>query len=290
MARTIERLRFIDQGVLRTRLESIDEPCIIEGAIDASPALERWSATYLKDKFGSVEIAYKISSCNAHPDLRADRIESMFRLKTSSFSTFIDAITTGPAEERARFLLTGDEEFLLRRRGGVETRGPALGRLLDDVRLPNVIPDDRLYSVWPWLSAAGVFTWLHYDNNGCHNLNAQLRGRKRVRLYAPDELAALAPFPPGGENPAHNVSQIDLEAPDAARFPDFSAAESWDGTLEAGELLFIPAWWWHAFWHLGAFNANVNFWWKPEQPRDSAVARYQARLDSEKAPSRPPEP
>jgi hypothetical protein len=31
---------------------------------------------------------------------------------------------------------------------------------------------------------------------------------------------------------------------------------------------------------LGTFNANVNFWWKPEHPRHNAVAARQAFLDA----------
>jgi hypothetical protein len=50
---------------------------------------------------------------------------------------------------------------------------------------------------------------------------------------------------------------------DLARFPRFADAECFTGVLEAGEMLFIPACWPHAFEHLGAINANVNFWWRP---------------------------
>ena len=51
----------------------------------------------------------------------------------------------------------------------------------------------------------GVRTWLHYDNNGCHNLNAQICGHKRCWLYAPDQLQRMHPFLLGSGNPAHNA-------------------------------------------------------------------------------------
>jgi len=28
-------------------------------------------------------------------------------------------------------------------------------------------------------------------------------------------------------------------------------------------MLFIPSYWWHAVYHLGDVNMNVNFWWIP---------------------------
>jgi hypothetical protein len=45
-------------------------------------------------------------------------------------------------------------------------------------------------------------------------------------------------------------------------------------------VLYIPAWWLHAFLHLGELNANVNFWWKPLHPTDNAVSRRQAGIDA----------
>jgi lysine-specific demethylase 8 len=122
--------------------------------------------------------------------------------------------------------------------------------------MPAQVPPERLYTVWAWLGGPGARTWLHYDNNGCHNLNAQLTGEKTCVLFAPEHLARLKPFPPEGANPAHNCSQLDIdEVP--ADIPRITAR------LEAGDLLFIPALWLHAFHHLGELNTNVNWWWKP---------------------------
>ncbi|HVR18103.1 MAG TPA: cupin-like domain-containing protein, partial [Polyangiaceae bacterium] len=61
--------------------------------------------------------------------------------------------------------------------------------------------------------------------------------------------------------------------------PRVFAAAALRATLEAGDLLFIPAWWPHAFFHHGEFNANVNFWWTPDSPRDNAVSRRQAAIE-----------
>ena len=117
------------------------------------------------------------------------------------------------------------------------------------------------------MSGRGVRTWLHYDNNGCHNLNAQITGEKRCALYAPELVGRLRLFRLGGSNPAHNCSQIDVEQGELADVPCLEA------TLHAGDLLFIPAWWLHTFLHLGELNTNVNFWWKPEHPLANPVAQ-----------------
>ena len=203
----------------------------------------------------------------------------MFARGKGSFGAFLDAITSGPSSERSRMLFTGDEQFILQRRNEQTTYCEYLRPLLDDVEFPAFLPRERLYTVWGWFSGGGVRTWLHYDNNGCHNLNAQITGTKRCLLFAPSELARLAPFPLGGKNPAHNCSQIDIEHPDFERYPEFRGVPSFEATLEPGDLLFIPAWWFHTFLHLGELNSNVNFWWKPESPVMNEVAARQMLID-----------
>jgi cupin-like protein len=256
--------------------ERSDTPVIVEGALAGWPALARWSPDYLAALVGDVRIRCKLSATGAHPDFHAATLGEMFATGESSLREFIAAITS---DATGRRLFTGDEKFVLRRRSGVTAIDPELAPLYADVAVPALVPPDRLYTVWAWLSGAGVRTWLHYDNNGCHNLNAQITGAKDCLLFAPDELDRLALWPPGA-NPAVNCSQIDIHAPDLARFPALAEVRAVSAHLEPGDLLFIPAWWLHAFAHTGAFNSNINFWWLPDSPRDNPVSRRQAALDA----------
>jgi lysine-specific demethylase 8 len=279
MAEAIERVGPVDAREFVSRFELPERPVVLAGAAAGWPAVTGWSPEALKAKLGDIEIPYKISVSHRHPDFSEPDLARVFARGRGRLRDLVDAVTSGPRAERARRLFTGDEQFLVRRRNGQTTVDPDLAPLLGDVRVPPYVPEDRLYTVWAWLSGPGVRTWLHYDNNGCHNLNAQITGRKRCVLYPPSDLPALYPFPPGGPNPAHNCSQVDVDAPDLGRFPDFAGASAMEATLEAGDLLFIPAWWFHAFLHLGDFNTNVNFWWKPEHVRPNPVATRQAELD-----------
>lgn len=267
-------------GELRdAALDLRDEPLIIKGGAAGWPAVERWTPEYLAARLGPIEIAYKVSSSNAHPDFRASTPREMFARQRGPLARFLELIGSGPPSERARYLFTGDEKFLLRRRLGQTHVDAELAPLLDDLATPALFSGEQLYTVWAWFSGPGVRTWLHYDNNGCHNLNAQLRGRKRCVLYAPDDLARLHPFPLGGENPAYNCSRIDVERPQGELRVD-ATVRGWHAELEAGDLLFIPAWWFHTFEHLGEFNANVNYWWRPSHPPWNVVAARQALVDA----------
>jgi lysine-specific demethylase 8 len=278
--RPVERVAPLDAQAFLERFEQQDRPVVIEGGVRHWRACTRWNPEYLIARIGHVRTQFKRSSNHQHPDFHQRSVPAMFARESMTFAEFFRALGNGPSEERARLLFTGDEHFVLQRRDGATRTDEALAPLLEDVEIPAQIPPDRLYTVWAWFSAAGVRTWLHYDNNGCHNFNAQITGRKECLLFAPEELERLYPFPFGGPNPAHNCCAVDVDAPDLATHPGFADASAVTATLEAGDLLFIPVWWLHTFSHLGAFNANVNFWWKPEQARENPVAARQAELDA----------
>jgi Cupin-like domain len=276
----VERTAAGSASAVGSRLEQRNAPLVIAGGVASWPAVSRWSADYLAERLGPIELSFKISSTNAHPDFRVRGLARMFARERAPFSEFLRRISTGPTAERARYLFTGDEQFLLRRRAGQTSIDPVLAPLLQDIETPALFPEARLHSVWAWFSGQGVRTWLHYDNNACHNLNAQITGRKRCVLFAPEELGKLHPFPLGGDNPAHNCSRIDVEDPAADVEQDLAAATPWHAELGPGDLLFIPAWWFHTFQHLGELNSNINFWWMPERPSWNVVAARQAILDA----------
>ena len=54
---------------------------------------------------------------------------------------------------------------------------------------------------------------------------------------------------------------IDIDEPDLQHFPRFSAAQSWDCTLDPGDVLYIPPLWFH---HVACegFCASVNMFWQ----------------------------
>jgi lysine-specific demethylase 8 len=274
-----EEIGELDARAFRERYETRDRPVVVRGGARGFPAFERWSLEYLRQTVGKVRAHHKLSVTNKHPDFDQPSLAVAFARGESTLGELFDAVTSGPEEDRAKRLFTGDERFLVRRRDGVTSLDPELAPLWHDVALPSIVPEERLYTVWAWFSGPGVRTWLHYDNNGCHNVNAQITGRKECLLFEPSAVSELYFFEPGGPNPAHNCSAVDVDAPDPRRFPRFCALRPWHATLAAGDLLFIPAWWPHAFSHRGEFNANVNFWWTPDAPRDNAVARRQAGLD-----------
>lgn len=84
-----------------------------------------------------------------------------------------------------------------------------------------------------FLGPEGTVTPLHKDFAHTYGSLAQIRGRKRVLLFSPEETPLLY----------HGL--LDPERPDFSRFPLFEFAQAYECVLEPGEILFWPPNWWH---------------------------------------------
>lgn len=99
-----------------------------------------------------------------------------------------------------------------------------------------------------WLGGAGSTTQAHYDV--ANNVLAQLYGRKRFRLWAPEEHFSLHVFPDAHRRARKAQVLIDTAAAkDASRRDGFplwdGKAAAMDVVLEPGDSIFIPAFWFH---------------------------------------------
>jgi len=129
----------------------------------------------------------------------------------------------------------------------------------------QVLPELTAMCLWPnyfqkwdkprvWLGPEGTVTPLHCDYDD--NLFAQVWGQKRFLLYPPHHAEFLYVHE---ANPALYGSPFDPQAPDYAAFPLAMQAWPLECVLQAGEMLFLPAGWFH---HVRAmsFSLSVNRW------------------------------
>ncbi|XP_069790635.1 tRNA wybutosine-synthesizing protein 5 isoform X3 [Narcine bancroftii] len=86
------------------------------------------------------------------------------------------------------------------------------------------------------------------------NLLIQVTGRKRVILFSPQDAPYL--YLTGDKSEI-----LDLNTPDLEKYPQFAKAQCYECQLEPGDMLFIPALWFHNTL-AKEFGVGVNIFWK----------------------------
>ncbi len=221
-----------------------NRPCVIEGVMDEWPALTAWTPDRLRARFGDEEVQIE-----AYVDPAAATSGNTDRCCWQMrFADFIDLVETGDGVN-GHYMTANN----------AATNADALAGLFDDIRWPDFLQPDGhpLGNGWLWYGPRGSFTPLHHDLT--NNLMAQFRGRKLVKLVAPFESAHLY-------NHEHRYSRVDLDAVDLARFPEMADVTIFEVVIGPGEMLFVPAGWWHT---VRALDVSItitfpNFVWETD--------------------------
>jgi hypothetical protein len=133
------------------------------------------------------------------------------------------------------------------------------------VRTSSWTPDTSYLHRWTnvWFGPAGVTTHTHYDIS--HNFYAQLNGKKRFILLAPDQAKNLYLYP--ALHPGAQQSQVRFENPDYQTFPRFKQAKALEAVLQPGDLLYLPPLWFH---HVTALtnSMSVSVWTRYQENQD----------------------
>lgn len=288
-----------------SELARLYEPLIIENAFEDWKALTRWSPAYLHRSLGNLQVKFKQSETHVHPNMgahsklkkptsiwsylfksmRQNSSNEVASFKSTSFGEYLDLI--GDPVKGPHYYLTGDELLIFDGQWS-----PDLEVLRDDFSVPSYFEEKSMNSAGLWFSAKGVRSHLHFDGGGSHNLNAQITGKKYVQMYSPFQMSCLYPYYCTylSKKAPYNCSEIDVENFDINKFPRFEDAKRYEGEIGEGDMLFIPAYWYHSFKHLGAFNSNINFWWIPDSiplspvsARDALMRATQQMLPRSKA-------
>ena len=115
----IERLESLSSELFQTRFVEREIPVVISGAIEHWPARAHWTVAGLRDRIGTKPTRFKVSGTHRHPDFGADGSAQMFATETATFAEFLEKLA-GP--DAHRYLLTGEEEWLFKRRRGQADR------------------------------------------------------------------------------------------------------------------------------------------------------------------------
>jgi hypothetical protein len=190
-------------------------------------------------------------------------------------------VMTGPAEIEGRLFYS--EDF---RRLNFHTREAGFREALDAILAMSTKPKAATIYMgsaaesrhWPGLARANPLPLLGSDVNpnlwiggpavvGPHNdypenVACVVAGRRRFRLFPPEQFANLYIGPLELSPAGRPVSFVSVTDPDFARYPRYAQAleASLEAELETGDAIYIPSMWWHSVESLAPFNMLVNYW------------------------------
>jgi hypothetical protein len=205
---------------------ALNEPVVLTGLLDDSPALERWSPAYLRERFGDVVLDVSVGRASDDaPDRNFARLTRARPLRE-----IVDLV-----ESAGR----SDDVYLIANQRALER--DELQPLLDDVVMPGFCEPARAQGGTSlWFGPAGTYTRLHHDTTNI--VFCQMYGKKRVWLVSPLEVAML--------ETADDF--YNLRDPDAGDLDELPVRVV---DLEPGEALLIPVGWWH--W-VRALSTSIN--------------------------------
>jgi hypothetical protein len=216
-------------------------PVVITGGASDWPAAQ-WTPESLAGRLGQRPVQMAIRSDGDVFGLRDDGVD------TYSYFTL-------PFEDAIERVVSEDDpvRYYLRKLSLARD----LPELITDVPAP----------CWMKEGPRGPFLWLgckeavspsHWDVS--NNFIAQLYGRKRMLLAAPDAARGMYCH---HEASKQSFSRVDVENPDLSRYPAFADVRLHEVLLEPGDVLHLPAFWWH---HARCLDVSitVNQWWEAE--------------------------
>ena len=199
-------------------------PVIITDAAEDWPCRE-WTIEGLAERVGGNEVMVR-----GKTNQEDYRVGKSYTIRRDTFGSYCKDLLAGNKRAQGSYL-------------AVASIAQAFPQLQAEVPLPVFLEQYGKLHLGPylWLALRGHYEFCHFDPDD--NFLTMIRGRKQVRLVG-HSLAPLYPNPLGSQGKTIQ-SQINLDSPDLERFPLFKDATVEHCVLSPGEMLFIPAFYWH---------------------------------------------
>ncbi len=246
-----------------------------------TPAAANWSMAYLEDAFRAHEpvvmtVATDLASrCCRYYEPRREAIRRgypyPFKPKTRLYKdTFAGFAETLRSENRTTLHYLHDVFF-----GDAAPAWLTPPKIASDMQrtaealgaAATAVPGfDRFAHGKLWIGMKGVVMPLHYDSTD--NFYVPFFGRKKVVLVEPGHVEELGRFPNGHPLAGSARADVDLDVLD-----DLQIFET---VIAPGDVLYLPANWWHQFEQPFEDTGALNFWTPPRDETEDP--RLQLRL------------
>ncbi|MEG4395138.1 cupin-like domain-containing protein [Microcoleus sp. BROC3] len=241
-------------GTFFEQFQKIGTPVIITGLLKQLD----WNLDYLSEKLGNQKFLLNFYGQERYKQDKRQwtNIGSGVETQSMLFTEYADMLRNHQAHEKDVYLARCSlQNTTLANTDCLTNIGEQLG-------LNKPVSDLNI-----WVGPGGHVECLHYDTND--GTLMQLHGSKKVVLFPPSQTNNLYPFPfyihlRSGMKLRSWFSQVYPERPDFKAFPKLNQAlqHKCELILNPGEILYIPAGWWHEVTALGdEMVCSVNRFW-----------------------------
>jgi len=224
------------------------KPAVLQG-FEIGSCIQKWSPQYLANQVGSFDVKIHVAT---NPQM--DFLTKNFAYRTLPFKDLIERAFEDTHKE---YFFDNKELYYLRSLGTNARKDIAnikmqFPNLAQDINIPELFPEEKFFSSVFRIGSAGVQLWTHYDI--MDNVLIQISGRKRVVLFSPKDTQNI--YLNGDKSEV-----LDIDNPDLKKFPLFAKVRHHETVLEPGDILFIPALWFHNTLALNP-NVAINVFWQ----------------------------
>ncbi len=237
----IERRSGLAPEEFRRKYFQANRPVVLEGVADDWK--ERWTPEVLKKRFGDQPILCETKDFYVH-----DKKQMKLPLRS-----VVDS------------MLSLSQEYRVRTASFLSQVQELQEEFQQHKQFESFLPEGQIRRSF-WIAPAGNSTALHHDAN-YENLNVQVYGRKRFIIMPPGNYERLYSH-------FFSESPIDPREPDLSRYPSFDGIKACETTLNPGDILYLPQFWWH-FVIAVELSININTWVRAKGPSvRSIVAQF----------------
>jgi [protein]-arginine 3-hydroxylase / protease len=264
---TIARLNKPDPRTFVEKHVKRLEPAIINGLTDDWRALQ-WTPEKLAAEFPAARVRYEISGKRAAKTNPVEWQNTQV-FQHAPLAEFVTKLT-GPStsQEPNPYAMFHLFDVLPQLRDDIGSLKPYMGL---HPLLPDPIQQRCMLEPVFWMGPAHSVSHFHFDR--AHNFFVQIFGKKRWLLVPPEDSDEMyfpcAEFTSG----LMHFSPVKADAPDLKRFPRFARARVTELIVEPGEVLWVPAGWWHYVESLDV-SISFNFFWVLPLRNALSLRRY----------------
>uniref|UniRef100_H2Z7M9 JmjC domain-containing protein n=1 Tax=Ciona savignyi TaxID=51511 RepID=H2Z7M9_CIOSA len=249
---TVSEIFYLDKLNFEENYLRKNQPVVVRNGLAALPC-SKWTIDYLLEQVGTNKVTVR-----GRTNSKEYKVGKQYIIRDTTFKEYV-------LDMRSKNVRGGSSYM------AVQNIRKTFPQLQDECQLPEYI--GKLHNgPFLWVAHEGHYEYCHYDPDA--SLLMMIDGEKSVKMFSCADHNNMYPNPLGSRGKTIQ-SQIDCDRVDFQKFPKFSKVTCYSCQLRPGDILLIPAFWWHQVTSLtDSVSMNAFF-------GESGTDRYITRIMEE---------